>query len=211
MKITAVTTQRNDPDRVNVSIDGEFAFGLAADLAVEAGLHAGLELDDAMVRRLLAQDETRKATGAALRLLAHRPRAVGELTRRLRQKGFAPEAVDGAIAKLREWHYLDDGDFARRWVETRQLHRPRSARLLTQELRQKGVDTETIDDALADADLDERADATRLAHQKAPSYGGLPPEVQRRRLAAFLARRGYGFDVVRHAVEVALGETEVDR
>src|SRR5918998_1138847 len=137
MKITAVTAQCNDPDRVNVSIDGEFAFGLAADLALEAGLYTGLGLNGAMVTQLLTQDETRKATGAALRLLAHRPRAVGELTRRLRQKGFAPEAVDGTIAKLREWHYLDDGDFARRWVETRQLHRPRSARLLTQELRQK--------------------------------------------------------------------------
>lgn len=204
MRITAVTAQRNDPDRVNVAIDGEFAFGLSADLALEAGLHAGLELDDAAIQRLLAQDETRKATGAALRLLAHRPRAVVELTRRLRQKGYAPEAIDGAIAKLREWHYLDDGDFARRWVEARQTHRPRSARLLTQELRQKGVDTETISEALDDADLDERADALRLAQQKAPTYAGLPPEVQQRRLASFLARRGYGYDIVRQAVEAVL-------
>jgi regulatory protein len=206
MKISAVTAQRNDPDRVNVSIDGEFAFGLSADLALEAGLYAGLELDDATLKQLLAQDETRKATSAALRLLAHRPRAVVELTRRLRQKGYGPDAIDGAIAKLREWHYLDDGDFARRWVETRQLHRPRAARLITQELRQKGVDTETIDEALADADLDERGDALRLAHQKARSYAALPPDVQRRRLSSFLARRGYNFDIVRQAVEEALGD-----
>ena len=56
MKITSVTAQRNDPDRVNIAIDGEFAFGLSADLALEAGLHAGLELDDAAVKRLLRQD-----------------------------------------------------------------------------------------------------------------------------------------------------------
>ena len=209
-RITDVSPQRNDPERVNVFIDGAFAFGLAADLAVEAGLHPGDELDEAAITRLLARDETRKATTAALRLLAHRPRAEGELTRRLRQKGYAQEAIDGAIAKLREWNYLDDADFARRWVESRQLHRPRGTRLLGQELRQKGVDAETIDEAIAEAAIDERADALHLARQKASSYAGLPPEVQRRRLSSFLARRGYGFDLVRRAVDEALGEDEVE-
>ncbi|MBA2276276.1 MAG: RecX family transcriptional regulator [Chloroflexia bacterium] len=204
--MTAVTAQRGDPERVNIFIDEEFAFGVAADLALEAGLYAGNELDGAGIAALLARDETRKATSAALRLLAHRARAEGELIRRLRQKGFAEEAIDGAIAKLREWRYLDDADFARRWVESRQQHRPRGTRLLGQELRQKGVDAETIDEAIAAADLDEDGDALRLARQKAPTYARLPPEVQRRRLSSFLARRGYSFDLVRRAVEEALGE-----
>lgn len=207
-RITAVTTQRSDPDRLNVFIDGEFAFGLAADLALEAGLYAGLELDAAAITQLLTQDETRKATSAALRLLAHRSRAEGELTQRLRQKGYGPGAIEAAIAKLHEWRYLDDADFARRWVESRQLHRPRANRLLGQELRHKGVAADVIQEAIAEADVDERADVLRLARHKAPAYAGLPPEVQRRRLSSFLARRGYSFDLVRQAVEAALGEDD---
>lgn len=207
-RITAVTAQRTDPDRLNVFIDGEFAFGLAADLVLEAGLYPGVELDSAEIAELLTRDETRKATSAALRLLAHRPRAEHELTQRLRQKGFGPGAVDAAIAKLHEWRYLDDADFARRWVEARQQHRPRANRLVGHELRHKGVAADVIREAIAEADVDERADALRLARHKAPAYAGLPPEVQRRRLSSFLARRGYSFDLVRQAVEEALGDDD---
>lgn len=189
-------------------IDGSFAFGLSADLVLETGLAKGVTLTLAESTDLLAKDEVRQATTASFRLLAHRARSERELRQRLRQKGYNAPAIDQTIIRLREWHYLDDEDFARRWVEGRQEHRPRSQRLLTLELRQKGIDTETIDEVLEDAAVDERADALALAQQKASSYRGLDPDVQRRRLSGFLARRGYGYDIIRTVMDEVLGEDE---
>lgn len=199
--ITAITPQRHDPERVSVFLDGEFAFGLHADLVLERGLFAGLALDEATVRDLLAADEIRRALATALNALAYRARSEGEIAQRLRQKGFGPEAIDAALERLRDWRYVDDREFASRWIENRQEHRPRSERMLAQELRQKGVDPATIADTIADAGLDEVADARELVAKQRAKLAALDPETQTRRITGFLSRRGYGWDVIRQALD----------
>jgi len=210
-RITQIAPQRHDPDRVSVFLDGVFAFGLSADLLLEYGLAVGLDLDDARTTEILAADEIRKATAAALQLLAYRARAEGEIAARLRQRGFSPPAIDAAMVRLRDWHYVDDADFAARWVENRQQHRPRSVRMLAHELRAKGVDATTIDETLEDAGVDEVGDARELAEKQRAKYAGLDPDVQTRRISAFLARRGYSYDVIRQALERDESEDEAGR
>ena len=140
--------------------------------------------------------------------LSYRPRSEKEVRDRLRRGGYEQDAIEHAIARLHEWRYLDDADFARRWVENRTAHRPRGKRLLQQELRHKGIDSETARDAIDDVDLDETGAAEVLARRRLPSYAGDEPVAIRRRLGAYLARRGYGYDVIRVALDRALGETE---
>ena len=77
-----------------------------------------------------------------------------------------------------------------------------------QELRQKGIATEIARDVLDEADLDEAAAAEELARKRLATYAGEDPAVVRRRLGAYLARRGYGFDIVRAALDRAMGEPE---
>ncbi|MDP9366110.1 MAG: RecX family transcriptional regulator [Chloroflexota bacterium] len=209
-RITDLSSQVRDPERINVFLDGSFAFGLDRELALREGLRIGDELDAARVAALRAADDVAKATTNALGLLARRPRSEREVRDRLRQKGYAPEAIDAAIAKLEGWRYLDDADFARYWVENREAHQPRGRRLLEQELRQKGVDREVVRDAIAAAELDEQAAALEIARKKQRSYAGEEPAVVRRRLGSFLARRGYGWDVVRPVLDRLLGEGDDD-
>ncbi len=204
--MTAITPQERDPERVNVFLDGVFAFGLGLELALTERLAVGDELDEARVGALKAADEVGKATSAALNLLARRPRSQREVRDRLRQKGYDPSTIDAAVAKLEGWRYVDDADFARYWVENRAAHKPRGRRLLEQELRQKGVEWEIVRETLDGAELDERMAALDLGRAKLRSYAGLEPPIVRRRLASFLARRGYGFDVVKPVLEQLLGE-----
>ena len=206
-RVTGISSQR-DPNRVNVFLDGTFAFGLDREVAEREGLTVGDELDAERIARLRVADDVAKATTAALGLLARRPRAEREVRDRLRQKGYAPGTIDAAIAKLEGWRYLDDADFARYWVENRESNQPRGRRLLEQELRLKGVDRGIVRDTLATADLDEAAAALELGRAKLRSYAGQDPAVVRRRLAGFLARRGYGFDVVRPVLDRLLGESD---
>lgn len=207
--ITEIRPQQRDDTRVNIYIDGEFAFGLHIDLQLEHYLKPGDVLDDEKIALLLRQDESKKAIARALNLIAYRPRSAGELATTLRERGFSPEAIDAAIARVSDLGYLDDRDFADRWVESRQSSRPRSARMLRQELRQKGVEREIIESVIEDAAIDEYGDALELARRRAASLADLEPAVRERRLTGYLARRGYGFDIIRRVLEALEDEGDV--
>jgi regulatory protein len=207
-RITALRPTKRDPDRIAVDLDGSFAFALPATLVAEERIDVGDLLDVDRVSALLAADQASRATEAALVFLGYRPRSEKEVRDRLRRGGYQQEAIEHAITRLHEWRYLDDADFARRWVENRTAHRPRGKRLLQQELRHKGIDGETARDAIDEADLDETGAAEALARRRLPAYAGDDPAAIRRRLGAYLARRGYGYDVIRLALDRALGEAD---
>ena len=80
--------------------------------------------------------------------------------------------------------------------------------MLQLELRRKGIASETAAEAIDEADLDELAAATDLARRQLAKYAGVDEAAARRRLGAFLARRGYGYDIVRAALERVAGEAE---
>jgi regulatory protein len=204
--ITAIKDQIRDPERVNVFIDDVFAFGLDRTVATEHGLHVGRKLEAEDIARLLAAEETSRAIAAALQFLAYRPRSSVEVQRRLARRGFSPEATAATMARLREWRYVDDDSFARAWIENRVIHQPRGRRLIKQELREKGVAPELADAAIDEAAIDEFPAALQLAQKRVQSLAGLDPLVRRRRLGAFLQRRGYGWDVVKRVLDAITGE-----
>jgi regulatory protein len=207
-EITAITSQQHDPNRVSIFLDGEFAIGLSRELAAREGLAVGMRLTAERAAEIAAREEVGKATDRAIALLARRPRSVREVRDRLRQKGFTDATIDAAIEKLEGWDYVDDEDFARYWVENRETHKPRGRRLLEQELRQKGVARDVIQETLDEADLDERGSAVDLARAKLRSYGSLDPALARRRLGAYLGRKGYDFSTIRAALNTVLDGDE---
>lgn len=144
---------------------------------------------------------------AAVQFLANRPRSVAEIRRHLRGKRFDDEAVDGAIDKLRAQRYVDDLDFAKYWVEQRSRFRPRGDRALVSELSSKGVSRETIDAAMGDMPAESEADRARRAiarHMR--RWESLEPPERKRKIHAFLAQRGFGYDVIDEVI--ASPETE---
>lgn len=208
--ITAIQGQVRDQDRVSLFIDGSFAIGLARDVAEDAGLSVGLELDAARIAELMDQEGFHRATSMALNFLAYRPRSEGEIRQRLRRHGIEDDVIERVIERLRGWHYVDDADFARRWIENRATHRPRGTRLLAQELRSKGIARDLASEALEEAEVDEVADALTLARQRLRQLSGLEDAVRERRLSGFLGRRGYGFDVIRQVLATIRDEAGND-
>jgi regulatory protein len=202
--ISAIEPQARHPDRVNVFIDGEFAFGLAATVAVDRGLVKGQMLSDAEVRSLLDAEEAGRATEAAVRLVSYRARSELELRQRLGRRGFSPKAIDLALDKLREWNYLNDREFARQWVESRESHRPRSSGMIKRELTSKGIDAGTAERVVEAAQIDDHGVALDLARKWLPRLRREDRETQRRRLMGYLQRRGFGWDVVRRVLDETL-------
>ena len=144
---------------------------------------------------------------AALKLLDRTRRTRADLQRRLKDKGFVPSAIQGALERLTEVGLVDDAEFARAWLAGRWGRRPSGWRRLHQELRGKGIADEDIERARAQlADRggapDELASAAKLVEQARRRYTRLDPRAQRQRLYALLARHGYDADTIRRALDV---------
>lgn len=187
--ITAIKQQKRDPQRVNLYLDGEYAFPLAKIVA--AWLKVGQELDPQKIASLQNKDEAEKAFQRALLFISHRPRSRAEVQRRLKEQHTAPELAASIIARLEEGGLLDDGDFARRWVADRAELHPRAARLMRLELRQKGVADELIAEALEG--LDDSQLALQAARRKAHQLARLDWPAFRTKLSAHLGRRGFDY------------------
>jgi regulatory protein len=194
--ITALEPQKRSRDRVNVYLDGVFAFGLAA--LVAANLRVGMALTDDEIVALRLADEVERAREKALNYLSYRPRSEAELQSHLLKSDFTEATVDEVLYRLREVGLVDDEAFARYWVDNRARFRPRGKRMLVHELRQKGVASGVIETALAE--YDEGAAAQHVAEEQARRLAHLAPEVARRRLWDRLMRRGFSTDIIREVL-----------
>jgi regulatory protein len=150
----------------------------------------------------------------ALELLSFRARSENELERRLLRAEHSPSATASALGRCRELGYLDDHAFAVAHVRDRLRLRPKGRRALRSELYRKGIDADlaeaAIDDAYAESGLDEADLARRLARKRVKALTNLEPDVARRRLWRYLARRGFPPPVVRGVVAEAVPGADPD-
>ena len=206
MRITAIEPQQKNPQRVNVYLDGEFAFGLAR--VVAAWLSVGQELSDEKAARLKADDERETAYQKALHFLSFRPRSSSEVRLNLTKRGIPESLVEETVARLQAAGLVNDQAFAQAWVENRGEFRPRSKSALRMELRRKGLDDELIQSV-----LEEKVDEEALAFQAARKYvrrlAGLEWPVFRQKLGGFLARRGFSYTTLSPVVSEVWKETRM--
>lgn len=184
-----------------VYLDGRYAFWLSSTLVEDRGLGVGQDLTGREIDELLSADQFHRALESALGYLTYRPRSEKEVIQKLGQKKYDPEVIDRVIERLRLLRYVDDVDFARFWIDNREAFSPRGARLLKMELRQRGVDSETIDTVMrGEVEIDEVASAIRLGRKKLRSYASADRATFRQRMGAYLQRRGFDFEAINQAV-----------
>jgi regulatory protein len=192
-KITKLKVQKRDQNRVNVYLDGRFAFGLAA---VEAArLRVGQALSDEEIARLRQRDAVEKAANKAMNFLSYRPRSQGEVRQRLRKKEYDEETIEETVDRLNRAGLLDDREFARYWVDNRFRFNPRGKAVLRRELGQKRIIDEIIEEVLEDYDEEDAAE--RAAEAGARRLHRYDDELAfRRKLTDYLRRRGFPYAVV---------------
>jgi regulatory protein len=209
--ITAIERQARNPDRVSIFADGEWVLGVHVEVLASTGLQVGQALELRELQAAARAEELRHVRESALRFLGYRSRSRRELQTRLERKGYAPELVQEVLEALQRSGLIDDAEFSRAWVAARQGSRPMGRNRLAVELRQKGVDRELVESALQDVDPDtELARAMLVGRQKAAQVRGEDPRSARRKLAAALMRRGYGWEISSQVIDVVLAPSEVD-
>jgi regulatory protein len=205
--VTALKVQKRNPRRVNVYLDGEFAFGL--ERVAAAWLKIGQDLSNEKIAQLQTDDGVENAYQQALKLFNYRPRAEAEVRKKLEQRGVAEGMIIEVLERLRRSGLINDARFAQEWADNRTEFRPRSRRALAIEMRQRGLDNESITQAIAGLDDDLLAYQAALKHSR--KLNGLEWQIFRQKLTGFLARRGFSYQVITPAVKRIWDENHPDK
>jgi regulatory protein len=206
--LTALAPDPRQPGYRLVEVDrGRFA-SLPLEALEPLSLQLGAELTPAVLSRLRELADVEAAERAALRALARRAHARADLRRRLVKKQHPPAAVDAALERLSVRGLLDDGRFAEQYAALRATRGKGPARLL-RDLVAQGVERRTAEDAvgraLEEEGVDPRLEARAVAAKRARQLAGLPAPVRKRRLLAFLLRRGYSGPQLKELVQELCG------
>lgn len=196
MQITQIKAQVKTKGRYSIYIDNKYAFGLSELGLINSGIRVGLDLTPEQLAEYKDESQIDRMYNLALNLLARRPRSKWEIEEYFRRKQIEKDVTAELISRLDQKGYINDTDFARRWVESRRLLKPISRRKLQVELKAKRVSDSVIAEVLAADDTQE--------------YEVLVQEVQKKRkqsryaddtkLLQYLARQGYGYEDIKRAL-----------
>lgn len=212
MKITAITAQLQNPDRVNVSVDGKYRFSLDIAQVIELGVKVGREYDEAGLAELEAESQFGKLYARTLEYCLMRPHSSREVrdylyrktratkykskkTGELKERAGVSESITARVFdRLVNKGYIDDEKFARYWAENRNQTKGASRRKLQAELRAKGVEAAIIDAALAESDRSDEDELAKIIAKKRARY----PDEQK--FMQYLARQGFSYDDIKAAL-----------
>ncbi len=191
MIVTSIKRQVKRSDRYSIYIDGKYSFSLGERELLQAGLRLRQELTEQELSNLRDSSTFGKLYDKTLNLLSYRQRSEWELRDYLRRKKTDQDTIEKILNRLSKNGYVNDREFARRWIENRRLLKPISKRKLRSELKQKRIPDEIIDELLASESADERDTLKELVARKSDRY----PDKQK--FMQFLARQGFNYDDIK--------------
>lgn len=208
MKITGITAQQKDKNRVNVMVDGKYRFSLDIFQVADLGIRVGKDYTDEELTALETESQFGKVYARALEYSLMRPHSAKEVreylyrkTRDTRtktgdvKKGVSPEITSRAFDRLVEKGYVNDEKFARYWVENRSLTKGASKRKLQAELRSKGVESGIIERLLTESSRSDEDELQKIIAKKRRRY----PDEQK--LMQYLARQGFSYEDIKRGLE----------
>ena len=211
MKVTGISVQAKNADRVNVSIDGHYRFSLDVFQVGQLGIKVGNEYDESEIVEIENESAFGKLYSRTLEYCLMRPHSAREVKDYLWRKTRATKykSRDGQIKdregasemnaqrtfeRLAERGYIDDEKFARFWVENRNLTKGSSKRKLVAELRLKGIENSIIESTLNETDRSDDDELRKILAKKRSKYA------DEQKLIAYLARQGFSYDDIKLAL-----------
>jgi len=212
MKITAITSQQKDKNRINVMVDGKYRFSLDIYQVADLGIRVGKEYTDKQLNELETESQFGKLYARTLEYCLMRPHSAREVrdylyrkmqvtrtrnrkTGEIRERpGASREVTDRVFSRLVDKGYIDDEKFARYWVENRSLTKGASRRKLQAELRTKGIESSIIERHLSESERTDEDELHKIIAKKRSKY----PDDQK--FMQYLARQGFAYDDIKAAL-----------
>jgi len=207
--ITSVKPQKNKK-RINIYLDGKFGFGIDLETFVKYNLKEGQELSEEAVTKIVKEAEFQKIYDKILRFASLRPRSEKEFHDWLVKHKIHKSIHNDIFNRLKRLDFLNDRKFAVWWIEQRQVFRPKSSRVLRQELIQKGVKKDLIEEVLSEAKIDEVTQAKRILEKRKYFWEKFDGFTARKKMSEYLLRKGFDWDVIEKVIKgVDLGPDSV--
>lgn len=204
-RITKISQQKNK-NRVNVYLDGYFGFELDLENFIRLGIKLNQELNENEIDKIKNKAEYAKNFEMLLNFAMLRPRSYKEIREWFFRKKIDEHMHTKLIKKLEKLDLLDDKRFALWWVQQRRAFRPKSKKALVSELVKKGIDKNIIKQTLEEESVDEASLARRELKKKETKWKKYEDAFERKqKQMAYLARKGYAWDVVKKVVEKKKG------
>lgn len=207
MIITAISTQKCNENRVNVSIDGKYRFSLDICQLIELSIKVGNDYSEQEIAKFENESQFGKTYNRTLEYCFVRPHSAREIKDYLYRKtrptltkdgkikpGITSDIAERVFDRLKQKGYIDDVKFASLWIENRSLRKGSSRKKLIYELRLKGVEGSTIDKVLAETSRDDDIEVQKIIDKKKCRY----PDVNK--LTAYLARQGFSYETIKRAL-----------
>jgi len=213
MKITGLSSQQKDPNRINVLVDGKFRFSLDISQVTDLGIRVGKEFTEEELDEFEVESQFGKLYGRALEYCIMRPHSAREVrdylyrktrSTRVRNKrtgevkerpGVSVELTARVFDRLLGKGYIDDAKFARWWVENRNQRKGTSQRKLQAELAAKGVSSGLIEEALGATERNDSDELAKIIAKKRAKYA------DNQKFMQYLARQGFSYDDIKSALE----------
>ena len=200
MTITAIEPRRRQ--MCALFIDGEYVMNLDAQTLIENRFDVGREIDDDELGEIIEKSNERRAKDKALWLISYRSHSKKELFDKLR-RDFDEDSAQKAVDRMQELGLINDGEFAKAYARKLVYGKKMSLRAAELELRRKGIDEITAEQALSDLEYDAQTQIIEFISKK---YRNIEDEKVRRRAVAALQRKGYGWDDIKQAIESMSGD-----
>lgn len=194
-KISDIKKQVKRTDRYSIYIDGKYVFSFGETELLNSGLRINQELNQEELEGLKDTAVIDKGYDRALNLISMRPRSEWEIQDYLKRKDYDEETSRTVLEKLKNMLLLDDLKFARAWVENRRLLKATSKRRLQQELRQKRVADDIIQQVLEEDETDELDVLRQLVEKKKSRY---PDKMK---LMQYLSRQGFSYSDIKSVLD----------
>ena len=196
MKISAIKQQVKRRDRYSVYGDGKYLFSFSEAELIDSGIRIGQNIDESTLEELTNKAIHDKAYDRSLNLISRRMRSEWELRDYLRRKDYDEGVQQYVVDRLAEHGYINDAEFAKRWVENRRLMKATSKRRLSQELHQKRITDELIKQALEADETDELVVLKELIERKRKQT----KYKDDMKLMQYLTRQGFTYSNIKTAL-----------
>jgi regulatory protein len=213
MNVTQVEPQKKNPRRFNIFLDGQFAFGADEDLVVDYRLVVGKNIDSGDLEKIIFDAEVGKLMERVYGLSSFRMRSEKEVRDYLKRLSFkrklkgdeelSPIVIESTIDRAIKKGLINDKDFAKAWIDSRRKSKNKGKIALKQELFQKGIDKEIVEENLTDSEGEGKL-AEQAIEKKSRIWKNLSKLELRKKATDFLMRKGFEYSVVKAVVDKLL-------
>lgn len=196
-KITNIEKQKNNNKRFNIYLDNEYAFSVHEDVIVSYRLLVNKEVDEEELMKIIIAEEENKIWQKALRYLSYKSRTEAEVKKYLQKNSYELALIEIILTKLKEHNMLNDDAYAKQFVSQRVNFNPKGKKLLAFEMKSKGIDSLTIQNALEAYDQDQEYQiAKELVEKKLKQLVKEDWQQTKAKIGIFLQRKGFSYEVI---------------